>query len=791
MFSDYRFLGFRSCQFYVCVMLMQLLCIPCAWATNFGPAVDINNDVLFNVMSLPAISLNNIGTAIAVWGEQNNLSGINNIYSRTFNGTSWSPTINLNNASGQPADAPQIALNNTGTAIAVWQENNGSGTVNIYSRIFNGTSWSPTANLNDASGQDARLAQVALNNTGTAIAVWQEYNVSVYNIYSRIFDGADWSATTSLNNASDQYAQEPQIALNNAGTAIAVWSEDTNGSGIFNIYARTFDGTNWSATTSLNNAPDQYAYEQQIALNNAGTAIAVWSEDTNGGGLYNIYSRTFDGTSWSVTATDLNSDPDQVARTPQIALTNTGTAIAVWTEVNGGTNNRIYSRTFDGTSWSAATSLNNDPNQDAETPQIALNDNGTAIAVWREDNGSGHFNTYSRTFDGASWSTTVNDLNNDPNQGAVTPQIALNDNDAAITVWSEQNGSVFNIFARQTALPYYFSQWNSSMSGTKQYISAVRNSLSQSHVDIYEYDPSNNGIDYKVTITVDGTIHNVAVYNKSDTELYSAIITNTPDSLQIWQFNGSTITQTADLSSLVTMPINDAQWWVTSATQSYIATISDSALSILDLVNPANNSSLPTAGTKLLWTTKDDYTGVVVLNGTVATPYQIDLSTNPITISLGTAAQAPFGYFYQAISTCGDYIAVGLNGAAMQADAQLALLNLDTNTNTLTLSSTSATLSGQLEISSLARCCCCAIERPLLAGSLDQNRNYTVSIWAPDLSTKYVSTLLGNNVQSVAWSCQGENQFLSASSLEYNGFQYTVKYTFTSGSLSDQVVVTH
>ncbi|HML19716.1 MAG TPA: hypothetical protein PKD74_04035, partial [Candidatus Dependentiae bacterium] len=53
------------------------------------------------------------------------------------------------------------------------------------------------------------------------------------------------------------------------------------------------------------------------------------------------------------------------------------------------------------------------------------------------------------------------------------PQIALNDDGTAIAVWSEINGNIYNIFARNTVLPYYFTQWLSSWYGNKQYIAAA------------------------------------------------------------------------------------------------------------------------------------------------------------------------------------------------------------------------------------------------------------------------------------------------------------------------------
>jgi hypothetical protein len=126
------------------------------------------------------------------------------------------------------------------------------------------------------------------------------------------------------------------------------------------------------------------------------------------------------------------------------------------------------------------------------------------------------------------------------------------------------------------------------------------------------------------------------------------------------------------------------------------------------------------------------------------------------------------------------------------------LLNLDTDTNTLTFSETSTLLAGQSMITSLARCCCCATSRPLLVGSYDINQNYNINVFAPDLSQLYASTLLGTDIRSVAWNCQGENTHLAAAGVETisNSSQelpYAATYQFSAlnGTLSGQNILYH
>lgn len=69
-------------------------------------------------------------------------------------------------------------------------------------------------------------------------------------------------------------ASGPQVAMDSAGNAIAVWYQRTGTNTI--IQASRFSGSSWSAVTDLS-APGQDALDPQVAMDSDGNAIAVWS----------------------------------------------------------------------------------------------------------------------------------------------------------------------------------------------------------------------------------------------------------------------------------------------------------------------------------------------------------------------------------------------------------------------------------------------------------------------------------------------------------------------------------
>jgi hypothetical protein len=790
-------------------LLLILLLHSSIYALNMGPAIDLNKN-RDRSAGAASISMNASGDAFATWIEPNDLD-VPNVYARRFlRNAGWQGvSASLNAINDNIAESPVIASDMLGNAIVVWQEWLADIQIHIaYARLFKNGQWQAAAfPLNNDITRNAAYPTIAMNGSGIGMALWVEYNSNTgkNNIYARKFDGTAWQEVHNINNDPTQEAEMPTVALDAQGSMIALWREQYGSPyNYYNVYARRYiNGSGWQPSTdNLNFNQDNTAMEPEIAMQSTGTALVLWLESVEipGGTGFNVFSRKFDGSSWS-NALDINNSTSSAANNAKVAISDNGDAVATWVEDNGSYVYNVYARLYNLTiGWQQATqNLNNDPSRSTGGGDVAIDAEGNAVVCWMEitaplENYNIFIKKYSKEID--LWEPLSCNINYNQETGAGAPLVVMSADGLVLAAFSETMPNYFaNIFARQTALPYTFSQWLSPVYGSQQYIASLYGAIQgQSLIDIYTFNPNSHSHEYKTTMTIQGTVDHFAVYNKSDAELYSAIITSTPDSLSVWLFNGATATRITDLSASVTLPIYDAQWWAPSLSQSYLATISDSALTILDLVNSqSNNTSIDAVGNKLLWTQATNYTGLVVLNGTVATPYKVDLATSPISITEGNGITAPTGYTFTALSTCGDYIAVGLSSTntTEYGYAQVALLNLDSTTNTLSMSSTATILLGQTTVNALALCCCCATLRPLLVGSYDTSRNYTISLLQPDLSSMITSAFLGNNASSVAWSCQGINQYLSASSSEINECRYTVEYILGANGLSLPIVVTH
>lgn len=157
-----------------------------------------------------------------------------------------------------------------------------------------------------------------------------------------------------------------------------VWSPDTR---------LTWDiGIDWSAS---------------IAQANDGRIWFVWHSSKIGKPNPDILYKVYNGSStfpWSPTkklTTDTSKD-----RTPSITATTDGDLWFVWVSNRDG-NFEIYYKTYDGTSWSPDTRLTYDTNID-ESPSIMQDSNGDIWVVW-SSNRTGNHEILCQIYNGTAW----------------------------------------------------------------------------------------------------------------------------------------------------------------------------------------------------------------------------------------------------------------------------------------------------------------------------------------------------------------------------------------------------
>jgi hypothetical protein len=145
---------------------------------EFFAELPVQTDVS-GTSSNPQVTLDPQGKATVVWEQERNQSS--DIWASNFDGVKWSPAQLLVSIADLGAFAPQIASDATGNVMAVWEQfvsnNAGAPRSDIFTSRFDPTAptkWSQPELLEVDNFSGAFVAQIAMNASGRAIAVWEQ-----------------------------------------------------------------------------------------------------------------------------------------------------------------------------------------------------------------------------------------------------------------------------------------------------------------------------------------------------------------------------------------------------------------------------------------------------------------------------------------------------------------------------------------------------------------------------------------------------------------------------------------
>jgi hypothetical protein len=294
---------------------------------SFGAAVDVS--AVGGNASFPQIAIDDAGEAVAVWYR---FDGANNVAQAAIrlptNGV-WQTPVDLS-APGKDAVNATVAMDPAGDAVAVWQRNDGSNQIVQGSYRPAGGDFGAPVDLS-AAGQNALRPQVAMDTAGDAVVVWHRSNGTNTIVQASVRTaGGSFSAPVDLS-APGQDADAAQVAMDPGGDAIAIWERSNGTNQIVQASVRPA-GANFGAPTDVS-LSSQSSDGPQIAMDQAGDATAVWRcsscSSTVVGGTY----RPATSGIWQ-TPIDL-SVSGQSANSQELAMDQAGDATAVWLRLNG------------------------------------------------------------------------------------------------------------------------------------------------------------------------------------------------------------------------------------------------------------------------------------------------------------------------------------------------------------------------------------------------------------------------------------------------------------------------
>ena len=200
------------------------------------------------------------------------------------------------------AQSPDVAIDNLGNALICWDQFGGDQW-HIYKSEFRNGMWDHPQDLSDYIGigtTHAQQSKVAMDNSGNAIIIWKQFDGTYSKIFKSEYRNGTWVHPASLSESINPDTGIPnylQVEMDDTGNAIIAWSQYDG----FNdqIYIAEYRIGVWSYPTDATDHISPVGYDArnpQIAMDNNGNAIVVWEQKYSSD--WGIYKSEYRDGSW-------------------------------------------------------------------------------------------------------------------------------------------------------------------------------------------------------------------------------------------------------------------------------------------------------------------------------------------------------------------------------------------------------------------------------------------------------------------------------------------------------------
>lgn len=419
----------------------------------------------------------------------------------------------------------------------------------------NNINWSVTPTNISGVILNASNPVLAMDANGNSVAAWVEDNRVKASTHA--FDG-NWTPVVIVSAIG---ASSPYLVMDSSGNATLTWV----GNGVIYASTKTLTGT-WSTPTSLSNSG---ASAPRLGIDDAGNVIAAWVRAGN------IESSTkLFGMNWQGRVIVMSN----AAATPCIAIGGTGSntrAVLVWQGTSNGLNVIYTSTKLLSGSWTSQAILSSSL-RNAANPQVDVDSNANAIAVWYEYDVLGlsytnvTVNSSERLSSTAAWNDTV--ALSEPgirNPSSLSANIAFDSFGNAIAIWNTSfDDETFNM---QSAIKPVNGQWSSAHNIIESNLFAYNESISVTNfgdtLGLFMYYNGSDLLIQSIESNINGYLNNawsvpITVSQNSDNaypKIAATIKGNKIYAAAIWQKYNSvqnSILATTGSKTLVLPPSN-------------------------------------------------------------------------------------------------------------------------------------------------------------------------------------------------------------------------------------------
>lgn len=302
------------------------------------------NDTTQDDQSAPAIATDGAGNVLIVWQSKDDADSFG-IFGKWFLADgSIGDEFRLNTTTAGDQTKPDVAMDSEGRVVVAWQSQDGEGW-DIYFVRLDGVGETigveQLANSDMVAGDQQAASVAAAATNGQFVIAWQgpgpveEDEEASVEIFARRFagDGSAFGGELLVNStlAKDQIL--PDVALDDDGDAIFVWqAEGQTGSGS-DVYARRMDssGNLLGPDFLVNETKPRPQRYPAVAMDAAGNFLVTWQSQHQDGFSWGIYGHQYAADGGEIAAEfPINERVEGPQTIPNIASNSAGLAVVGW-----------------------------------------------------------------------------------------------------------------------------------------------------------------------------------------------------------------------------------------------------------------------------------------------------------------------------------------------------------------------------------------------------------------------------------------------------------------------------
>lgn len=376
---------------------------------------------------------------------------------------------NIAGATAATYTTPATVVGDSGAVFSVVVTNvagsvtSGNATLTVTAPpTFSGT-WGATKSIDNLDNQIRDPSMAIDRETGNAVTVWTQSPDGTHaGVYANVYDASSdtWSGPQLLNTAplanNFEFIYAPKAAINSSGDIVVAWNQNTNQSTgtAGTVRAIRFKpGTGWSEVYLLTRIPGgpepdiDWTYDVDLAMDFAGAATVVWTEQYDGLNTELVASARMPATGSFETAKLLEVAPD-VRRSEyvRVVMDAAGNATAAWLREtpSGGKQVVTQRRPANASDWGSETLLVFlTSGGRLDYPALAVDAaSGNVLLAWRQELPSdADYNIAYSTFVASSSTWRPNALAENGASVGGTVEVTVNDVGQGVIAWEEYGTS--------------------------------------------------------------------------------------------------------------------------------------------------------------------------------------------------------------------------------------------------------------------------------------------------------------------------------------------------------------